>query len=442
METLQGYPYFPLEFTKDGQVSNPAQQTALLAGLRQAAPTDLLVLSHGWNNDMADAKSLYDRLMAQFKQVLATHAGAALAGRTFAVLGVLWPSKKFADTNLIPSGAAGVGSPVTTALLAAALDRLHGTFDQPGADQALDAAKKLLPVLEDQPTAQTEFARLLRSVVSPIETSPDIDASHDFFALPGQQLLAQLSKPLPAVLLPRPAASGPAGGVGGPTSGQQAGLGQLFGGIKAGALNLLNYTTYYQMKERAGSVGSGGLRTVLQAVRQQLPTLRLHLAGHSFGGRVATAAAAGPAGQLPLPVNSLTLLQAAFSHYGFSDSYDGTHAGFFRRVLTEKAVSGPILITHSAHDSAVGTMYPLASMLAHQVGAALGDAHDKYGGMGRNGAQKTPEATEEPMGAVGSPYVFAQSRVFNLNADAIIQEHSDICHPEVAYAWQQAIALA
>ena len=440
METLQGYPYFAIEFTKDGQVSDPAQVANLLAGLRAAAPTDLLVLSHGWNNDMAEAKSLYDKLMAQFGQVLAGPTGAALAGRTFAVLGVLWPSKKFADTNLIPSGAAGVGSPITTALLAAALDHLHGTFDQPGADAALDAAKKLLPLLEDQPAAQAEFARLLRSVVSPVETSPDVDASHDFFALPGQQLLAQLSKPLPAAVLAGPTPAHPAGGVG-PGRGQQAGLGQFFGGIKAGALNLLNYTTYYQMKERAGSVGSGGLRTVLHGLRQSLPQLRLHLAGHSFGGRVVTAAA-GPAGQPPLPVSSLTLLQAAFSHYGFSDNYDGTHAGFFRRVLTEGSVAGPILITHSARDSAVGTMYPLASMLAHQVGAALGDAHDKYGGLGRNGAQKTPEATDLALLAVGAPYPLASGKVFNLNADAIIQEHSDICHPEVAYAWQQAIALA
>lgn len=439
MADLQGFPYFPIEFTKDGQVSDPAQVTALLAGLRQAAPTDLLVLSHGWNNDMNEAKSLYDRFMAQFRQVLASPSGSALARRTFAVLGVLWPSKKFADADLIPSGAAGLGSPITTALLAAALDRLHGTFDQPGADQALDAAKKLLPSLEDQPAAQAEFARLLRSVVSPAEKSPDIDASHEFFARPGQQLLADLGKPLPAAVLPHPA---PATGAGRPhPTGQQAGLGQLFGGIKAGALNLLNYTTYYQMKERAGSVGSGGLRSVLQAVRQQQPALRLHLAGHSFGGRVVTAAAAGPAGQPPLPVNSLTLLQAAFSHYGFSDSYDGSHAGFFRRVLTAGAVEGPILITHSAHDSAVGTMYPLASMLARQVGSAIGDAHDKYGGMGRNGAQKTPEATEVALGAAGAPYSFAKGRVFNLNADAIIQEHSDICHPEVAYAWQQAIAV-
>ncbi|WP_204376116.1 hypothetical protein, partial [Hymenobacter coccineus] len=159
-----------------------------------------------------------------------------------------------------------------------------------------------------------------------------------------------------------------------------------------------------------------------------------------FGGRLATAAAAGPAGQSALPVATLTLLQAAYSHYGLSNNYDGTHPGFFRAVLTLPAVRGPVLITHSDHDSAVGTMYPLASMLAHQVASGLGDARDKYGGMGRNGAQKTPEATEGALLGVGAAYAFAAGKVFNLNADAIIQDHSDICHPEVAYALLQAVA--
>ena len=36
--------------------------------------------------------------------------------RKFAVLAVLWPSKKFADEELIPSGAASGGSPITAAL--------------------------------------------------------------------------------------------------------------------------------------------------------------------------------------------------------------------------------------------------------------------------------------------------------------------------------------
>jgi len=155
---------------------------------------------------------------------------------------------------------------------------------------------------------------------------------------------------------------------------------------------------------------------------------------------VVTAAAAGAEGQPVLTVQTLTLLQAPFSHYGFSDNYDGKQACCFRRVLANHAVRGPILISHSVGDSAVGTMYPLASMLACQVGQGLGGANDKYGGMGRNGAQTTPEAVRGPLLAVGASYAFQGGRVYNLNADAIIQDHSDISHPEVAYALLQAIA--
>jgi len=46
-------------------------------------------------------------------------------------------------------------------------------------------------------------------------------------------------------------ATGGAGAAGGGA----AGIGQFFTGIKSGALNLLNLTTYYQMKERAGFGG-------------------------------------------------------------------------------------------------------------------------------------------------------------------------------------------
>ena len=440
MATLQGFPYFPVEFTKDGTVADPAQVDALVAGLTGLACTDLLVISHGWNNDMDEAQNLYDAFFAQFRQALGQPNVPAFPPRAFAVLGVLWPSKKFADAHLIPGGAAGAVSPITLELLAAALDRLHGTFDAPGADAVLEAAKQLLPYLEDQASARKEFAEKLRSVLPQAETSPDVDAADTFFALPGDELMDHLSKPFPAALLAPTMPMGPAAAIGASPVVHLAGLSQFFGGVLAGALNLLNYATYYQMKERAGSVGRLGVHAVLQRVRGAAP-IRLHLMGHSFGGRVVTAAAAGPAETPVLPVSTLTLLQAAFSHYGFSDDYDGTHAGFFRRVVTDRAVAGPVLITHSVRDTAVGTLYPLASMLAHQVGAALGDANDQYGGMGRNGAQKTPEATEGPLLGPTSKYAFAGGRIYNLNADNIIQEHSDICHPEVANALLQAIGI-
>jgi hypothetical protein len=171
--------------------------------------------------------------------------------------------------------------------------------------------------------------------------------------------------------------------------------------------------------------------------------LRLHLIGHSFGCRLVTAATAGPANAPPLPVDSLTLLQAAFSHFGFAQAYDGTHDGYFRRVVTDPArVRGPIVITFTAKDKAVGLAYPIASRIARQIAAAMGDANDPYGGLGRNGAQKTPGAETVTLGKVGTAYAFAMRGIYNLDSNAVIGGHSDLAHPEVAYAIVSAVAAA
>ncbi len=91
-------------------------------------------------------------------------------------------------------------------------------------------------------------------------------------------------------------------------------------------------------------------------------------------------------------------------------------------------------------DLAVGIAYAVASRLARQNASAIGDANDPYGGLGRNGAQHTPEAADGTLQAVGSPYSFG--RILNLNADAIIMSHGDITHPQVAYAMLSAAGLA
>jgi thioesterase domain-containing protein len=193
------------------------------------------------------------------------------------------------------------------------------------------------------------------------------------------------------------------------------------------------------MKERSGTVGRTGVRAMLEQIRQRQPDIKLHLVGHSFGGRLVTAAAEALA---PNTANvTLTLLQAAYSHNGIAEDFDGEHDGFYRKLITQKRISGPILITHTKNDQAVGIAYPLASRLAHQKAAALGDRNDPYGGMGRNGAQHTPEA-EDVIGGlqeVGSPYAFTLNKVFNLNADRFIKNHSDVTGPQVAYALLHAV---
>jgi hypothetical protein len=202
----------------------------------------------------------------------------------------------------------------------------------------------------------------------------------------------------------------------------------------------MNFLTYYQMKERAGTVGRGGAYDVLEQVHDQRPDIGLHLVGHSFGARLATAATAGPDGKPPVQPDTLSLLQAAFSHYGFAQHWDDVHDGAFRTVVTNHLVSGPVLITYTVNDLAVGIAYPLASLLKNQVASELGNKNDRFGGLGRNGAQKTPEASDGTLLGIGGGYAFSAGRLYNLNSDAVIKSHGDVATPQVVYAVLNAIA--
>jgi len=284
-----------------------------------------------------------------------------------------------------------------------------------------------------------EGADLLRSVL-PVAAADDEDASTSLFRLNGEQVMQRLSKP---VLPARPTSGGGgAARLGDPASpgGGAAGLGRFFSGIKSAARNLMNFATYYQMKERAGTVGREGLSPLMRDIRTPRPDLKLHLIGHSFGGRLVTAAAAGRDDQPVVKPDTLVLLQAAFSHHGFAQRFDGTRDGFFRQVVANQMIEGPVIITCTRNDRAVGLAYPLASLIAGQVAAGLGDKNDLYGGMGRNGAQKTPEANDGTLLAVGGTYAFQTGALYNLNADQIIHDHSDICKDEVAHALLTAVA--
>ncbi len=454
MGMQSGFPYFEIEFSKEGEASNPDQAKALKAALQPGNPTDLLVFSHGWNNDMAEARRLCEKFLISFRRRLDMGVPGT-ADRKFAVACVLWPSKKFAEQELIPSGAAGLGGGISDKAVVEQLQALKGFFSGKDADAKLEQAKALVPKLQDSPAAQKEFAELLRAALEPdaghAKAGAD-DGAPDFFKLDGHEVMTRLSKPLP---IPSTAHAGGAAGISGPglgaTSGPgagnhggAAGLLSFFSGIKSAALNLLNLTAYYQMKARAGLVGTKGLAPLIRSIKELHAPLKIHFAGHSFGCRLLTSAAwaldKGELNPKAVPIDSLSLLQAAFSHYGFADKWDGTHAGAFRNVLLNKQVRGPIIATCTVNDKAVGLAYPAASLLAGQVAAGIGDKNDKYGGMGRNGAQMTPEAVNGKLLPAGSAYEFTAGKIHNLLADQYVHGHSDITGEEVAYAVLAAIS--
>ena len=73
------------------------------------------------------------------------------------------------------------------------------------------------------------------------------------------------------------------------STGGAAGIFGFLSGIKSAAMNVLNFATYYEMKARAGTwERTASARSSIRWRRVSALTL----VGHSFGGRVVTAAAA------------------------------------------------------------------------------------------------------------------------------------------------------
>jgi hypothetical protein len=446
-------PYVEVEFDKSGAPVGDHDFTAVAALLDQGA-TDVLVISHGWNNDISDARGLYQQLAGHMATLLTTHAPSNWHDRTLAVVGVFWPSMKFADSDEIPGGAASLGEGAGADDVRAQLDDLSGLVDDPAAKRALTQARAHVDDLDTDPHAREEFVRLVRTAMA--HTPPGEDTALDAAQLltnpreSAEDLMQRLAAPLfLAGSARRPAGQGgaadldpgpdvpPAGGAG--DVGGAADVGGL-GAMFRSAKNLLNYATYYQMKARSGTVGATGCADLLAAIHRHTPPVRLHLAGHSFGARVVSMAALKAS---PAPaVSSMSLLQAAFSHYSFATDWRANSDGFFQPVFAPGRLDGPMLVTHTVNDKAVGVAYAIASRLAGQQAQSVGGPDDIYGGLGRNGALSTLDTVDQTLLDVTGTYDLTSGRVHNLLADQFIHSHGDVRGPQVALAVLSAIASA
>ncbi len=421
METVAGLSLFPVQMTKNGQVFDANEVTALMRHVASLSkPVDLLVLSHGWNNDMAEARALYTELLGNI---------GPLPGRNVVVAGVFWPSKKFAESELIPAGGIASTGDRDAAMLKWRLADLADTFDGGGVAQVARLAELVDRLGESG--ARVAFVQGLRDLL-PADLGPDDDGAEFFLQRDAEALFAALDLDV-TLVGPEQGAGGIAGGglFGGSPSQVAGGVAGSGGsGSVAAANRLLNLTTFYQMKTRAGVVGAG-LNLVLAQIRAKIPSVRIHLVGHSFGARLVTAAVDG---QKPFGPSSLTLLQGAFSHNGLSTNFDGARNGAFHNVIDQDKVNGPIAVTHTANDQAVGRAYAFASRLAGDDQASFGDESDRFGGIGRNGAIKLkPEKVVKlSLPAAGRPIVLTGGKVNNLRSDSQIHGHGDVGNHAVA----------
>ncbi|MEM1232031.1 MAG: hypothetical protein AAGI15_15920 [Pseudomonadota bacterium] len=436
--SVEHYLHGAIEFDARGRVSNAAALAAFSDELGGGTQGELLVLSHGWNNDRETARELYDALCASLTQA-ATQAGDARLQEDLAVLIVHWPSRAFdfdfgTQAAASAGGAAQAGGPVAEPTpqqtLQTALSNLEALCDSDAERAQLARARELTAQLPDLRSAQDAFVATLL----PLVTDGDGQAEAGDALPPGAERLAgrdvldRLGRPLP-----------PGFARGESLAGGAAGLSEALGAIGRGAANLLNLLTFWRMKRRAGVIGRDGLAPALDRLQQARQAaerpLALHLCGHSFGARLLSAATAHRSAR----TRTLTLLQGAFSHHGFSNRLANDRIGAFRPVIDEGKVTGPILVTHTRNDRAVGLAYPLASRLSRDDASALGGPRDRFGGIGSNGAVRTAEADALSLLAPGERYALGAGRIHNLRADAHISDHSDVTGLAVGHLLHSAL---
>lgn len=430
-------PYTTVEFTKAGDPADLAQFDDAITMVRGV--TDVLMIAHGWNNDIPSA----ERMMTALSHNVEDRLAGRFAGRSLAVVRLLWPSKQWGSDAADTAGR-GLSVGDSAKELKATI---RATVEDP---IVADRLAQLADEVDRSSVAQAEFLSLLRAQLPRPEAVADDDAMpvtlragatgevFDTAADAEHDLIVQLIHPSgtrvpghnsPFEPLPDPLAGASTAG---------AGILDIVRSPVRAARELLNVTTFFKMKHRAGEVGLRGVALLLDAVHKMPRPVRVHLAGHSFGARVVAMAVA----TTTTKVASVSLLQGAFSHRGLAAADDESNMpeGAFRRLATGMHLEGPVIVTHTRNDRAVRLAYALASRLAKQSGAGLGDASDPYGGIGANGAVGTVEAVPWILGDQDTTYEFEPRVVYNLQSDRFVDHHSDITNPAVANAVAAAVA--
>ncbi|MFJ9897176.1 serine-threonine protein kinase [Streptomyces sp. NPDC091280] len=425
-------PYWELTFDADGDVDQ-GECDRLLREVRQRGIGDLIVFSHGWNTQRAGATHLYSRFFAPIPKL----APQARIG----YVGVIWPSMEFPDQPIpdFPHNPAAVAGPAAAPVLDD--DTRQVLLDAfPGHAELVGQIARMLDQEHSQDAELEEFGRLVRTLVEVLPAGPQarFDADTLTGGLPQNEprMLAagctaevcdQFAQALEHLASPQP-----------PGTGEQFTLPNPW----KGARELLRQASYFAMKRRAGTVGERGLGPAIGRLAEAAPQVRVHLVGHSFGGRLVSFALRGlPEGVHS--VKSVTLLQGAFSHYAFASRLpdDARTGGVLQGQ--QNRVDGPLVCCYSHFDSALGTIYPLASRMADddrsfaafEIDRVLGD---KWGAMGHDGVRAVPGTPALSLAeALGSP--LPTSGCVNVDACAVVCHggapmgaHSDIVHPELA----------
>ncbi|SFG11700.1 hypothetical protein SAMN05518801_107214 [Novosphingobium sp. CF614] len=428
-----GAGYYLIAFDKDGneRQDDPdgLMSARLIDALGSGTYTDVFLASHGWKGDVPAAIDQYDRwfgaLLALGDDLAA--AKARRAGFKPLLIGLHWPSLPFGDEEFGDGAFAAADLPAID-LVESYVQKLG---DTPEIRECLtiiaDAVKNQAGALQLSPEVAQAYLRLNDALglgSGDLDSPPDADrASFD----PDEAL--------------------------GTARAASFGIGNVLGNLP---LLILRQLSFWAMKKRGRMIGETAfhplLRKLMDAGAAPPDHTRFHLMGHSFGCVAISSMICGPQGKgrLPRGVDSVMLVQGALSLWSYSPAIAlaGGKPGYYALLLDGGRVAGPLAVTRSIHDTAVGKLYPLASKVKGSVDFAP-KTLPRFGGLGAFGAQGlAPDQAggqtgpEGAIGTIAASYVFERGKLHNLDGSSVIRKggglsgaHNDIDGPEVAHLW-------
>ena len=87
---IAGLNYYELDFNADGTLSSDG---GLPAAVQAGGIKDVFMLSHGWNNGVGSARSLYESMFTLLAGMIPGRLGTSIA------VGIIWPSLLFPDDD-------------------------------------------------------------------------------------------------------------------------------------------------------------------------------------------------------------------------------------------------------------------------------------------------------------------------------------------------------
>src|SRR5262245_39455564 len=289
--------YGLLAFDADGherndEVAGGTFSRTLLDRIERDEPSHVFLFSHGWKGDVPAAIDQYNRWI---KAMTDLRSDVQAMGANFKPLwiGLHWPSQPWGDDELGEDSFEAASVP-SNELVERYVSRLGGNPDD---------VRRLLRII---------FAENDRNAGAMTLPPHVADAYQKLAAVIGKTAGSPGGPPDADGVTFDPVAAFDAGNA----------AGDAFGRLNLGGLlGPLRQLSFWKMKNRARTVGEGGMHAFVAQMQQALPSAKFHLMGHSFGCIVVSSIVGGPGGTTSLsrPVDSVALLQGALSLWAYAD---------------------------------------------------------------------------------------------------------------------------